>query len=170
MALINCPECGHQVSTAAKACPSCGFPVADGIVATPSRTTGNGNELLIEVRPSWWRYFWWLVFGWLILPLLVAWLKRASTVMRVYRQRVTLRRGILSRCEHELFMRDIRSIDIDQTFFHRLLGIGDLTISSSATVDAAEQVEGIPNPHEIRDLILAQRSAAESTGRSASPD
>ncbi|WP_175735510.1 zinc-ribbon domain-containing protein [Burkholderia ambifaria] len=28
MALINCPECGHEVSTSAKACPVCGFPVA----------------------------------------------------------------------------------------------------------------------------------------------
>lgn len=25
MALINCPECNHQVSDAASACPNCGF-------------------------------------------------------------------------------------------------------------------------------------------------
>jgi len=29
MALINCPECGREVSTEAKACPACGFPVAE---------------------------------------------------------------------------------------------------------------------------------------------
>ena len=28
MALIKCPECGKEVSTAAKACPHCGFPLA----------------------------------------------------------------------------------------------------------------------------------------------
>ena len=27
MSLINCPECGHQVSDRAKACPNCGFPI-----------------------------------------------------------------------------------------------------------------------------------------------
>jgi rubrerythrin len=26
MALIDCPECGHQVSDAAETCPSCGVP------------------------------------------------------------------------------------------------------------------------------------------------
>jgi hypothetical protein len=30
MALINCPECSTQVSSAAPSCPKCGFPVAVG--------------------------------------------------------------------------------------------------------------------------------------------
>jgi predicted nucleic acid-binding Zn ribbon protein len=29
MPIIACPECGHQVSTTAKACPGCGHAVAD---------------------------------------------------------------------------------------------------------------------------------------------
>ena len=28
MALINCPECGKQVSSVAANCPSCGYPIA----------------------------------------------------------------------------------------------------------------------------------------------
>ena len=28
MALIKCPECGHDVSTLADRCPNCGAPVA----------------------------------------------------------------------------------------------------------------------------------------------
>ena len=27
MALINCPECGKEISNKAKACPSCGMPI-----------------------------------------------------------------------------------------------------------------------------------------------
>ena|SRR5258706_218110 len=154
MALINCPECGRQVSTAAKSCPSCGFPVAE---KQPPESPGGSGELLAEVRPSWWRYFWLLLFAWLLIPLLIAWLKRSSTVLRIYRGRVTLRRGLISKCERELFMRDIRSIDIDQTLLGRMANIGDLTISTSATVDAAEHVEGVPNPQGIRDLIISQR-------------
>src|SRR5689334_11910452 len=116
MPLIPCPECGREVSTEAKSCPACGFPLAEK-TAAPAPVLA--DELLAEVRPSWWRYFWWLLFSWLLIPLLVAWLKRHATVLRVYRERVTLRRGILSKCERELFMRDIRSIDIDQSFFGR---------------------------------------------------
>ena len=29
MALIKCPECGKDVSTAAEACPHCGYPLKD---------------------------------------------------------------------------------------------------------------------------------------------
>lgn len=29
MALINCPECGRKVSSAAVACPDCGYPIAE---------------------------------------------------------------------------------------------------------------------------------------------
>lgn len=31
MALIDCPECGTQVSSAAPSCPKCGFPVAQEV-------------------------------------------------------------------------------------------------------------------------------------------
>ncbi|MBI5396307.1 MAG: PH domain-containing protein [Verrucomicrobia bacterium] len=158
MALIKCPECGNQVSTAARACPACGFPVAEKMAAPgqPSQPVAPGT-LLAEVRPSWWRFFWYLVFGWLIVPLIVAWWRRASVVMRVFPGRIMIERGIVSKCYREFMARDIRSIDIDQSFLARMVGIGDLTISTAATVDAAEQIEGVPNPAGIRDMILAER-------------
>ncbi len=39
----------------------------------------------------------------------------------------------------------------------RMVGIGNLTISTAATVDPDEEIEGIPDPKAVRDLILAQR-------------
>jgi|SRR5580765_334452 len=156
MALIDCPECGRQVSTAAKSCPNCGFPVAEKL---PESSPTASDELLAEVRPSWWRYFWLLLFFWLIIPWIIAAITRSSVIMRVYPERVTLRRGILSKCERELFMRDIRSIDIDQSFLDRMVNIGDVTISSSATEDAAERIEGVPAPQRIRDLIISRRQS-----------
>jgi len=154
MALIKCPECGREVSTEAKTCPGCGFPVAQQL---PAATKAPPDELLAEVRPSWWTYFWLLLFFWLIIPWLIAWAKRSSTVLRVYRHRITLRRGLLSRDERELFMRDIRSVDVSQSLFSRLVGIGNLTIFTAATKDGAEFIQGIPHPQKIRDLIIAQR-------------
>lgn len=35
MALVDCPECGKQVSTRATACPHCGFPFSRGMAASP---------------------------------------------------------------------------------------------------------------------------------------
>ena len=154
MALIACPECGREVSTAAKTCPACGFPVAE---KQPVSANAPTDELLAEVRPSWWRYFWWLCFAWLIVPFIVAWVKRSTVVLRIYRERITLTRGLMSKCEREFFMRDVRAIDIDQTLFGRMAGIGDITISTAASADGTETVEGVPNPQRIRDLIITQR-------------
>ena len=160
MALIKCPECGQQVSTSAQSCPACGFPVAEKV--SPQEPAASG-ELLLEVRPSWWRYFWLLLFFWLLIPLLIACIKRSSTILRVYRGRITLERGIFSKCYREFFVRDIRSIDIDQSFLARIVNIGNLTISTAATQDASEHMEGVPGPHKIRDLIIAQRQEPQTT-------
>ncbi len=156
MALIDCPECGKQVSTAAAACPYCGFPVASQLGPSAQAKT-EGDKLLAEVRPSWWRFFWYLVFAWLIVPWIIAWSRRASVVLRIYPGRIVLERGLLSKSYRELIIRDIRSVEIDQSLLARMVGIGDLTISSAARVDADEEIEGIPNPKAVRDLILGQR-------------
>jgi membrane protein YdbS with pleckstrin-like domain len=160
MALINCPECGRQVSTAAASCPACGFPVAEAQAKAETQSKPvDSDELLEEIRPSWWRYFWHLFFFWLLIPPIIAWIQRSSVVLRVYPARVTLKRGLLSRCERELFMKDIRSIDIDQSLLGRMANIGDLTISTAATVDASERILGVPHPHRVRDLIIARRQS-----------
>jgi hypothetical protein len=162
MALINCPDCGKEVSTAAKACPSCGCPVAEKVAQTgePAAKGPTQDELLAEVRPSWWNYFWHLFFFFLIVPPIIAACRRASTILRVYTNRITLERGLFSKCYQDYLPRDIRSIDVDQSFLARMVGIGDITISTAATVDAAEKIEGIPDPKGIRELILKQRGSA----------
>jgi hypothetical protein len=162
VALINCPDCGKQVSTAAKACPSCGFPVAEKVTQSggPSAKGPAQDELLAEVRPSWWNYFWHLFFFFLIVPPIIAACRRASTILRVYTNRITLERGLFSKCYQDYLPRDIRSIDVDQGFLARMVGIGNITISTAATVEAAEKIEGIPDPKGIRELILKQRGNA----------
>jgi len=54
MALINCPECGKEISDSAKQCPNCGFPLVEkrhrelpleekNIVSFPWRKKNNVN-------------------------------------------------------------------------------------------------------------------------------
>lgn len=163
MALIKCPECLRAVSSEAVACPTCGYPIAErrpeDQQPEPAVKTVSSTELLAEVRPSWWRFFWHLFFFWLIVPPAIAWWKRASVVLRIYPGRLTIERGMFSKSFREFLARDIRSVDIDQSFMARVVGIGHLSISTAATVDAAEQLQGIPDPHSVRDLILEQRGS-----------
>ena len=161
MPLIDCPECRKAVSTEAYTCPNCGYPVAEKLAGKPETGTAgpasDRPELLAEIRPSWWGYFWYFVFFWLIVPPIIAYFRRTATVLRIFPERITLERGLLSKCYRDYNPRDIRSIDIDQSFLQRLIGIGDLTISTAATAEGAEEIKSIPDPKGVRDLILAQR-------------
>jgi uncharacterized membrane protein YdbT with pleckstrin-like domain len=78
-------------------------------------------------------------------------------VLRIFPKRITLTRGIFSKCYRDYNPLDIRSIDIDQTLLQRMVGIGDLTISTAASAEGVEQIKSIPDPKALRDLILAQR-------------
>ncbi len=160
MPLINCPECEKPVSSEAHACPTCGYPVAEklgnGASGAPLASRPSG-ELITEVHPSWWGYFWYLFFFWLLIPPIIAYFRRASTVLRIYNGRITIERGIISKCYQDYNTWDIRSIDIDQSLLQRLVGIGTITISTSATAEASEEIRSIPDPKSIRDLLLAQR-------------
>lgn len=165
MALINCPECGKQVSSEAPTCPGCGYPISEKLAQAQAAAPGGSSlseahtQVLAEIRPSWWGFFWYLFFFWLIIPPIIAYFRRNSTVLRIYPQRITVERGLLSKCYQDINPRDIRSIDVDQSFFQRLVGVGTLTLSTAATVDAAEVLSSIPDPKRVRDMILAQRGA-----------
>lgn len=175
MALIHCPECSRQVSSEAPACPGCGYPVARSSVARPqsSEPTASGltpGELLREVRPSWWNFFWHLVFFWLVVPLLVALYRRNTYLMKIYSDRVSIEEGFWSKETSEFFIKDIRSVDLRQSFWKRVLGIGDVTISTAATVEAAETAEGVANPNEIKDLLTELRQSANAGRMGASSE
>jgi membrane protein YdbS with pleckstrin-like domain len=51
MALVTCPDCGHQVSTSAVACPQCNRPIA-AQVAAPAVATASSEEVVWEGVPS----------------------------------------------------------------------------------------------------------------------
>lgn len=162
MALVPCPECGRQVSEAAPACPGCGFPVA-GRLAGEAVLRGDrtpSGALIAEFRPSWWRWFWHLCFFFLIIPPILAWWERGSIVLRVFQGRIVLERGRFSKSTRDLLITDIRSIDIEESVLGRMFGFGDLTIATAAAGDAVEEIQGIPGPHRVRDLILAERQGS----------
>jgi hypothetical protein len=165
MSLIDCPECKKPVSSEAHACPFCGYPIAERLKAKSEGGAGQGGrELLLEVKPSCWGYFWYWFFFFLIVPPIIGLVKRKGTVMRVFRDRITVERGFFSKCYQDYNPRDIRSIDVDQSFFQRLLGIGDIAIATAASAEGSERLSSIPDPRGLRELILSLRT------ESARPD
>jgi len=167
MALIACPECGREISTDAQACPACGYPLAErNGFATPSPEAQaravDSQAVLMEVRRSWWNYGWHLLFFWLLFPLFIALYRRHSFVMRIYSDRVSIEEGFWAKECSEFFIKDIRSIDVRQGIWGRLVDIGDITISTAATVEAAEAALGVSRPKQIKELLIAQRQQSTS--------
>jgi uncharacterized membrane protein YdbT with pleckstrin-like domain len=75
----------------------------------------------------------------------------------VYADRITVERGIFSKSYQDYSPKDIRSIDLDQSFIARLFDIGDITISTAASAEGSEVLRAMPNPKAIRELIMSLR-------------
>jgi len=123
----------------------------------------NSEKILLEIRPSWWNFFWHFVFCWLIVPIVVALWKRASLILRITENKVLLEKGLLSKNHKEIFISDIRTIDIKQSLFQRILGIGDVMIATAGTNGYEDKAFGIPNPNKIKGLISDQRLKGKGT-------
>src|SRR5262245_13194022 len=52
MPLVNCPDCGRQVSTAAQHCPQCGRPIGPGFAPTAVAALPGTENVLWEGVPS----------------------------------------------------------------------------------------------------------------------
>jgi membrane protein YdbS with pleckstrin-like domain len=132
-------------------------PTADPSSAANDADSVDAQPVLLEVRPSWWNFGWHLVFCWLIVPLLIALYRRHCFRMRIYADRVSVEQGFWTKESSEFFIKDIRSVDVRQGVWGRLVGIGDVTISTAASVDAAEEAFGVPDPNRIKELLISRR-------------
>ncbi len=81
------------------------------------------------------------------------WLKCKGTTLTVTSDRTRLRRGILSKSVTEVWHQDVRNVQLDQTFFQRIFGVGTIGISSAGQSGLEILVAGIPEPDRVKALI-----------------
>jgi uncharacterized membrane protein YdbT with pleckstrin-like domain len=75
-----------------------------------------------------------VLFGWLIVPLywiVPAIVRMATTEIVVTNQRLVLKTGWLDHATNEMPLNAIESIEVYQTFWQRLLGIGRIVVNGS---------------------------------------
>lgn len=102
-----------------------------------------------------------VVIGWIIL--FVWWLRTTNTRLTVTNERVALQTGIFAINRREVFLSDIRSVQISQSFWQRIFRIGTVEVSSAATGDAEISIEGIPNPYKVKQFIDEHRRKERRT-------
>jgi len=104
-------------------------------------------------------------FGWIatgilaliqLIVFLMAWLRLRSTMYKVTNQRVLTERGILAKTVDEIDLRYVEDSSFTQSFLHRLLGIGDVTLMSSDKNTPRYILRAIHDPRGVRETIRAQ--------------
>ena len=92
-----------------------------------------------------------------VVIFLLWWLRCKGTQLTITSDRTRLRKGILSKSITEVWHQDVRNVQLKQTFFQRLLGVGSLGISSAGQAGLEVSVSGIPDPEQVKDLIDQHR-------------
>lgn len=73
-------------------------------------------------------------------------------------ERTTVRTGILTRRVVEVRHKDVRQIEVDQTIIQRLLGTGQLRVSSAASSGFEIDIDGIAHPDSLAADIRKRQS------------
>lgn len=81
------------------------------------------------------------------------WLERVSTQYTVTDRRIIIRRGILSRKERAAHIDRVQNVNLAQSFFDRLFGVGTLDFDTAGTEDSDFKFLGIAGPDKLRTRI-----------------
>lgn len=85
---------------------------------------------------------------------LIAWkLKTLGEGIRVTSKRLIDREGFFSRRTSEVLHTDIRNVQIRQSFWQRLWGVGTIAISCSAEHEDEVQMDDVPKPDHVAKII-----------------
>jgi hypothetical protein len=78
--------------------------------------------------------------------------------LEITNKRTIERRGLFSRFTSEVRHQDIRNIQVTQSFFGRLMGVGRIGISSAGQDEIEIVADDIPQPDRVRGIIDLYRA------------
>ena len=96
-------------------------------------------------------------FGIGLVLLFFWWMETRGTTLIVTEKRTILRKGLFSKSLNDILNEDVRNIQVSQTFFQRLMGVGNVAVSSAGQGTVEIYVKGIPNPDLVRQFINQSR-------------
>lgn len=92
-----------------------------------------------------------------LLILLIWWLRVLGTTITITNKRIVFRKGILSKYTNEIYLTDVRNVQVSQGVFQRMLGVGNVGVSTAAQADMEIYVAGIPDPEKAKTIINDHR-------------
>ena len=102
-----------------------------------------------------------------IIIILIVIIMRVRLEVIIKNDKLIIVKGIISKHVTEIFIGDIRAIDIKQNIIERILGFGDVMIATSATSGYEIIIENIGAPHKLKQEIENARAKFTSYANSA---
>lgn len=87
------------------------------------------------------------------LGLLLWKIEHLGTRLTITNKRTIARRGLISRSTTEVLHDHVRNVQVTQTAWQRIIGIGRLGLSSAADDDVEIVMDDLPSPDRIRQVI-----------------
>ena len=124
-----------------------------------------GEATLLEVNPVMFRnspllfvlFVLFIPVGLGLVALGIWWLITKGSKLTITGKRSIQRRGLISKHTTEVIHRDVRNIQISQSVFQRIFGVGSLGISSAGQAGLEISITGLEDPEGIKALIDRHR-------------
>ena len=134
--------------------------------ATETTMSTNTEQVLYEAHPAMFRnrpisFILCVILSLVgvgLIILFIWYLRSRATKLTVTSEQTTLRRGLLSKSTNDVFHENVRNIIVRQSVFQRMMGTGYVGISSSGQSDIEIEINGIPDPELVKELIDECRS------------
>jgi uncharacterized membrane protein YdbT with pleckstrin-like domain len=89
-----------------------------------------------------------------ISPLMLAWIKRATTEIIVTDKRIIFKRGVIFRKTTEMNMSKVETVDVNQSIIGRILNYGTVLIRGSGST--YEVLQDVIDPLKLRNSIIVR--------------
>jgi uncharacterized membrane protein YdbT with pleckstrin-like domain len=174
---MRCPQCGSNSVSEAAFCSRCGARLFE------PKPADKREYALMRVHPAWWHFIGAILFSvmlivlgfavryagvndWRIsaallgvaaLELIAIALRRNFISWSLTSERVIEATGILARRRREMELADVRSVEVEQRFLQRAMGLGNIIVASAASADYAIRLYDVPNPEDVAETLRRAR-------------
>jgi membrane protein YdbS with pleckstrin-like domain len=168
--LMPCPDCFSMISKRATGCPRCGAPISTSLTTQASQPQQaaqddiSKEEDIMVCQPSAMNYLWTIIFGIITIPafiglviLIYVLIEINFTRYRITTMRVLVKRGWISKYQNEIWIKDMRAVNLNQGTWQRIIGVGNIAIGTAATSGTEINMIGIADPQSVVDKINALR-------------
>ena len=170
--IAPCPDCFSPISKRASICPKCGAPLKVDRAETPPQdqtSRSSENEVDIAVfHPQAMAYFWQILFGILTIPLLggiflliLVIIEINCTSYSLTNKRIVIKTGWLSQKRDEIWICDMRGINMLQGIWQRMINVGNVAIGTAATGSHEIVIMNVKNPQRFIASVNSLRAQSK---------